>query len=636
MCGIAGLIRVDGEPVDPVDIQRMTDAIAHRGPDGEGQWLGDMIGLGHRRLAIIDLSEHAAQPMHSADGRYVLTYNGEVYNFPELRRDLERAGSVFTSHSDTEVVLEAVIRWGIDDAVKRFNGMFAFALWDRRERRLVLARDRFGIKPLYLWTSDRTLGFASESKAFLALPWFPAVLDRLGVAEYLTFQNILTDRTFLEGVTVFPPGHWAELCIGDGERTLRRHQYWDITYTDDAHERMTSGEAAEGLRAALDSAVGRQLTADVEVGAYLSGGLDSGGVVALASRRVDRMKTFTCGFDLTDTQAHEAGVDERRQAEMVARELGTEQYEVVIGPRELREALPRVVAHMDEPRVGQSYPNLYAAKLASRFVKVALAGTGGDEILGGYPWRYPPVGLAPAAARDWHFDRWQRLLSPDEVLALLRPLGLTRDEFDPRAIHAALFDRARNAVHAERTDPWTATAMYFEAKTFLPGLLDVEDRLSMAFGLEARVPFLDNEVVDFAGNLPRSWLVSGRKAEQSTLAPPSLNAGKALLRAGLAGLLPEDILTATKQGFSAPDGSWFATTNRDFLADRVSAADRRLMDADISRQLVARHIDGTRQSRLLMWSLLVLAEWPKAHRCMLPTGDPVGAATPFPVGRVPA
>ena len=381
MCGIAGLIHLDATPMSPVVLQRMTDAIAHRGPDGQGHWIEGNVGLGHRRLAIIDLSPAGHQPMVNADHRYVLSYNGEVYNFRELRTELEALGYWFRSASDSEVVLNALAAWGTA-ALQRFNGMFALALWDRRERRLLLARDRYGIKPLYFAQQGQMFAFGSEQKAILAVPGIERRLDKPALLEYFTFQNFFTDHTLLEDLRILPAGHHAVLDLNEERPRLKLTRYWDFRFTEPAGQ-VDAREYREELDRLFQQAVNRQLVADVELGSYLSGGMDSGAITAVASRSYPYLKTFTCGFDLSSASGIELSFDERVKAEAMSARFKTEHYEMVLKAGDMERVLPRLAWHLEEPRVGQSYPNFYAAKLASKFVKVVLSGAGGDELFGG-------------------------------------------------------------------------------------------------------------------------------------------------------------------------------------------------------------------------------------------------------------
>lgn len=597
MCGIAGILRFDGAPVDCTDIKTMTHAIAHRGPDGEGQWCEGSIGLGHRRLAIIDLSEAAAQPMHSRDGRYVISYNGEVYNFRELRRELEKQGSRFFSQSDTEVVLEAVIRWGIDGAIRRFNGMFAFVIWDSHEREMILGRDRYGIKPLYLWQTRDLVAFASEPKAFRALSKFDARVDPVAVAEYFTFQNIISNRTFLIGVSVFPSGHYAIIRVGSNEpAAVHLHQYWDFSFME-PNAPATEEEYVEEAMRLIAQAVERQLVSDVEVGAYLSGGLDSGALVAMATQVRPCLKTFTIGFDLTAVDPSEMTFDERDRARDVARALGTTHVDSIVSPGDVRASIPMLAWHMEEPRVGQSYPNLHAAALARKFAKVVLSGTGGDEIFGGYPWRYQTGVTDFDALRRASFQVWNRGLSSDKVVQLLKPSGSSLQEADLREMHAETLSRGWRDGGSEYAS--LNAALYYEAKTFLPGLLAVEDRLSMAFGIEVRVPFLDNDLVDFAQNIPGFFrLGRGENASRTE------RSGKSLLRRAMQGVLPDPVVVAAKQGFAGPDSRWF----REDLSALIDYAAGNLPDDLLDPQVVGAALKASKsngpKARTLGWSLL--------------------------------
>ena len=316
MCGITGIINLDNSPVPLPVLQGMTDAIAHRGPDGEGHWIEGNVGLGHRRLSIIDLSAAGFQPMVSADHRYWLSYNGEVYNFRELRSELEAKGYWFRSQTDSEVVLNALAEWGTK-ALDRFNGMFAFALWDRKDRTLLLARDRYGIKPLYTSLQNNTFAFGSEQKAILAMPEFKRQVDKPALLEYFTFQNIFTDRTLLEDIKLLPAGYYATLDLKIEKPTLRRTQYWDYNFQEPT-QHASREEYQEELDRLFQQAVSRQLVSDVEIGSYLSGGMDSGSITAIAAKSFPYLKTFTCGFDLSSASGIELSFDEREKAEAMS------------------------------------------------------------------------------------------------------------------------------------------------------------------------------------------------------------------------------------------------------------------------------------------------------------------------------
>jgi len=387
MCGICGVINFKGEEVSPVLLRKMTDSVAHRGPDGEGWYRDKNVGLGHRRLAILDLSPAGNQPMITADGRYALSYNGEIYNHAEIRAELEALGHHFRSRTDSEVVLLSWVQWG-KQCVTRFNGMFAFAIWDSRDQILNLVRDRYGIKPLYYATTAGHFVFGSEQRPILEHPAIDRKLDKRALYEYFTFQNIFTDRTFNEDIKILPAGHILSISAQTGKASTE--QYWDFHFREPDGP-VDPREYEEELDRLLRQAVSRQLLSDVEIGSYLSGGMDSGTLTALASQELPYVKTFTCGFDLSSASGIELGFDERERAEAMSALFKTEHYEMVLKSGDMERAMTTVVTQLEEPRVGQSYPNYYVARLASKFVKVVLSGAGGDEIFGGYPWRYLPA-----------------------------------------------------------------------------------------------------------------------------------------------------------------------------------------------------------------------------------------------------
>jgi asparagine synthase (glutamine-hydrolysing) len=615
MCGITGLINLDGAPVSPEALRRMTDAVAHRGPDGEGHWIEGNVGIGHRRLAIIDLSPAGHQPMASADHRYLLSYNGEVYNFRELRAELEAKGYWFRSKTDSEVVLNALAEWGVE-ALNRFNGMFALALWDRRERRLLLARDRYGIKPLYVSHAGGRFAFGSEQKAIMALPGFSATVDRKALLEYFTFQNIFTDRTLIEGVELLPAGHYATLSLAAERPELERTQYWDFDFREP--ERPASEEEyREELDRLFRQAVTRQLVTDVELGSYLSGGMDSGSITSVAAGSFPYLKTFTCGFDLSSASGIELAFDERAKAEAMSYHFKTEHYEMVLKAGDMERAMEKLAWHLEEPRVGQSYPNYYAAQLASKFVKVVLSGAGGDELFGGYPWRYYRA-IVNDSFEDYvdkYYGFWQRLVGDGDLRQMFAPIRSDVEDVRTRDIFRDVFRHHEDAL--DNPEGYINHSLYFEAKTFLHGLLVVEDKLSMAHGLESRVPFLDNDLVDFAMRVPVRLKLNNlaevtRLNENEAGDKPArffqkTRDGKQILRDVMGRFIPEDVTKAEKQGFSAPDASWFKGESIDFVRGTLINNNARIydyLDAGTVHRLLNEHLSGANNRRLLIWSLL--------------------------------
>ena len=620
MCGIAGQLNFNKDPVSPVTLRRMTDALTHRGPDGEGHWIDENIGFGHRRLSIIDLSPAGNQPMKSSDHRYVLTYNGEIYNFRELRTELEAKGYWFRSQTDSEVVLNALAEWG-SDALLKFNGMFALAFWDRREKKLLLARDRYGIKPLYYFQNDKKLVFGSEQKAILEQPSFDRVINKKALLEYFTFQNIFTDQTLLKGIHLLQSGHYATIDLQRNDKSLKFTQYWDYNFRE-PNGSVDKQEYIEELDRLFQQAVSRQLVSDVELGSYLSGGMDSGSITAIAASNFPNLKTFTCGFDLSSASGLELAFDEREKAEAMSAKYKTEHYEMVLKAGDMERCLPKLAWHLEEPRVGQSYPNFYAAKLSSKFVKVVLSGAGGDELFGGYPWRYYR-GVGAKNFKDYidaYYSYWQRLIPNTEIAKVFAPVWDDVKDVWTRDIFEDVFSNHANSL--DKPEDFINHSLYFEAKTFLHGLFVLEDKLSMAHSLETRVPFMDNDLVDFAMQCPISLKLNNlgevvRLNENEIGRKPNTyfqrsNDGKQILRDMMSKYIPIDIIESKKQGFSSPDASWFKGESIDFIRKVIWGKSNKtydFFDREAIFSLVEEHLSGKQNRRLLIWSLLNFNEF---------------------------
>lgn len=658
MCGIAGVLRLGPEPIDPRRIRPMCDALAHRGPDDAGYalfrrggprtnetgyWVeftdqafihlnehlpgfeGEYarrefeqqqfdLALGHRRLSILDLSQLGHQPMATPDRALWTAFNGEIYNFRELREELVARGHVFRTRSDTEVLL-ALWRDGGADALERLDGMFAFALYDRVAGTLTLVRDRFGVKPLYWATAGDWLVFGSEPKALLASGLIEPRLDPASLAQYVTFQNLYGERVIFEGMNLLPPGRALRFRIG--QREPESWTFHDGTTGGPVDPGLEYEGASERVFLAFREAVRRQLVSDVPVGAYLSGGMDSGSIVAVAAQEIPRLTTFTGGFDLTNVSGIEQGFDERQLAEKLSYLMQTEHYDVVLHAGDMPAAMERLTWHVDDPRLGMCHQNWYVAKLASRFVKVCLAGAGGDELFGGYPWRYRPALDARSVDEfdERYFAYWHRLL-PREELGHLLADGL-RPHLDDCwvAFREILGEPGPSpAGEDDLSSRLLNRALRFEFRTFLHGFLMIEDRLSMAHSLESRVPFLDNALAALAWSLPSRFKVdlasSGRDEGHVETAD-----GKLVLRRAMEHLLPTSFTRQRKQGFSPPDENWYRGPSmgyvKEILLDGVTAR-RDWLDAKFAASRLEEHFRGERNHRLLIWSLLSL-EWLQRH-----------------------
>jgi asparagine synthase (glutamine-hydrolysing) len=642
MCGIAGLWSGARPPHDELAalVDRMRDAIAHRGPDGEGSWVDARrgIGLGHRRLAIQDLSPLGRQPMASHSDRYVLTFNGEVYNFLELRQQLEARGATFRGHSDTEVMLAAFEAWGIVPAVGRFVGMFAFALWDAEEQRLWLARDRLGIKPLYVARVGSALAFGSELKALLQVPGFPRQVDRSVLAAYLRYNCVPGRKAIWEGVTHLLPGTLLE--YRDPEREPVEHTFWSaeqIARAGLAEPWLGSeADALEQLEQTLSDAVRLRMLSDVPLGAFLSGGIDSSTVVALMQKQSSRpVRTFSIGY-------REAAYDESVHARAVAAHLGTDHTELYVSSQDALDVIPRLPELYDEPFSDSSQiPTHLVSKLARAHVTVALSGDGGDELFGGYnrhlwaPRLWRRLGQVPSPVRrvlgrslrsvpPWATDgllervgpalpRRLRLRVPGEKLHKLgRVLGSTSESALYRALCSHQDDPGRllegNVAEApsERAQlegdglSFSEAMMLLDLRTYLPDdILTKVDRASMAVALEARVPILDHRVVQLAWRLPLDMKIRD-------------GVTKWALRQVLYKHVPQALVDREKSGFGVPIDQWLRGPLRAWSEALLDAGRLRregYFRPEPVRTLWDQHLSGSHNHHHQLWDVLMFQAW---------------------------
>jgi asparagine synthase (glutamine-hydrolysing) len=557
--------------------------------------------------------------MVSQDERYVLTYNGEIYNYQQIRRELENLGVRFYSESDSEVLLNALIHWK-EKALIKFNGMFAFAMFDKMTSEIFLGRDRYGIKPIYYSLQDGYFSFGSEQKAITSQKNFNSKLDKEALIEYMTFQNIFTDKTLEKDIKLLPAGHYLKLDTR-GARDYSIIQYWDFHYSE-SQSTKSENEYVEELDRLFQQAVKRMHVSDVEIGSYLSGGIDSGSISAVAASMNPNLKTFTVGFDLSSASGIELGFDERDKAEAMSAQLKTEHYETVLKAGDMEKSLKSLVWHLEEPRVGQSYPNLFAAKLASKWVKVVLSGTGGDELFGGYPWRYFLSSDSNNFKEyvDGYYAYWQRLVDNKTLQRLTAPIAGEVSDVWTRDIFENVFKNHSNELKTPAD--FVNHSLYFESKTFLHSLFVVEDKLSMAFGLEARVPFMDNDLVDFAMQLPVNLKVKNldQKERLNENDPGNkkntyfnkTSDGKYLLRKTMRRHVSPEVSERPKQGFSSPDASWFRGDSIEFVKKTLCQPRNPLYElleyGEVQKKLQL-HFDGKENKRLLIWSLLYLSTY---------------------------
>lgn len=613
MCGIAGILNLNREPVSSEVLKKMTDIIRHRGPDSEGIWTDKFVGFGHRRLAIIDLSPLAYQPMKYEN--YAITYNGEVYNFQNLRMELESLGYQFHSRSDTEVILKAYAQWG-KECVQRFNGMFAFTIWDNSKKELFVARDRYGIKPLYYFLNENYFVFASEIKAILQHPAINTSVSVEALNEYFSFQNIFSDLTLFKNIKLLPAGSYLNIQLLKSSE-IQQKKYWDYNFTEENY--LSESEYIAELNRLFEQAVNRQLISDVEIGSYLSGGIDSGAITCLASKNFTELKTFTCGFDLSSASGLELAFDERQKAEFLSNRYKTEHYEIVLKAGDMERVMQELIWHIEDLRVGQSYPNYYVSRLASKFVKVVLSGAGGDELFAGYPWRYYRAVNNDCSENyiQKYYKYWQRLV-PDNIKQKFFTEKIYSGDFNKNT--ESIFKSIINGKEYFVKSPaeYINRSLYFEIKTFLHGLLVVEDKISMAHSLETRVPFLDNDLVDFAMKVPVKYklneLESAMQQNENDIQKiyAQTRDGKIILKKALSKYVPEDYVNGFKQGFSAPDASWFRGESIEYIKNFLFNKNSRIYDyiqADTARALMQEHFEGKTNRRLLIWSLLCFEWW---------------------------
>jgi asparagine synthase (glutamine-hydrolysing) len=641
MCGLTGFWRPRGFGADSdAQLRRMTHAIRHRGPDDDGHWMDPAAGiaLGHRRLSILDLSPEGHQPMHSAAGRYVIAFNGEIYNFAELRDELAAKGVRFRGRSDTEVLLEGIATWGLEEMLQRAAGMFALALWDRERRRLFLARDRFGEKPLYFGWQGDTLLFGSELKALRAHAAFNAPVDRVAVTNLMRFNYIPAPRSIYEGIGKLLPGHLAEL---DAERHVIARAYWSLA---EVAERGLSDplsgsprELADQLEERLRATIREQMVADVPLGALLSGGVDSTSVVALMQAESNRaVRTFTIGF-------REPGYNEAEHAMAVARHLGTEHTELYVSPDEARLVIPLLPTLYDEPFADSSQvPTFLVSQMARRDVTVALSGDGADELFGGYNryllgrriWsRVSPLPhrVRGALSRVVHAvpaARWQGMLGTmqavlpqgrrvahigDRIHKLADVLAVETDHQLYRSLISHWREPASlvlggsepagllDTVSAELPGAsFVERMMYVDARTYLPDDILVKvDRASMGVSLECRAPFLDHRVAELAWRMPLSAKVSNGQ-------------GKRVLRDVLYRHVPQSLVERPKMGFGVPIDTWLRGPLREWAADLLSP-ERLHRDGMFHEPSVTQkwreHQQGSRNWQYLLWDVLMYQAW---------------------------
>jgi asparagine synthase (glutamine-hydrolysing) len=617
MCGICGIVNFNAtEPVDRQVLQSMTSAQAHRGPDDHGYFVEQNVGLGHRRLSIIDLSG-GKQPMFNEDGSVVVVFNGEIYNYADLSSDLVSRGHRFTTRSDTETIVHAYEEYG-NDCMRDFRGMFAFAIWDRRRRRLTLVRDRLGIKPVYYYLGKEFIVFASEIKSLLQHPGVPREVDRQSVDLYLSLRYVPGPRTMFKGIFKLQPGHF----LTADENGVKIRKYWDLKYTSDRKIDL------DEFRHLLEESVRLRLISEVPLGVFLSGGLDSTAMLAMMSKfsEGERVKTFSVGYDTDGTADPE--IEEANEftfARQAAAHFGAEHHEFRLSADAFRDAIPTMIHHLDEPMADPTcIPLYFISKLARNHITVVLSGEGADETMAGYTFyrrmlsleklrgqigpfsaAFPKLAALPlgdsvraylrraGSSVESHYRGMVKGLSLETRLALT---GETRvEKCDQRLdeIFGSYFGRVSGATALNRM-------LYVDTKVWLPeDLLVKADKMTMATAVELRVPFLDHKLVEYIASLPDDAKIQG-------------NHGKWILRQVMGSSIPPSILHRTKKGFPMPAAAWFRSHLRDFVRDTLlapGAACRNYFNPKAIEEIVSRQEKGKFSGFQEIWSLLVFESW---------------------------
>ena len=635
MCGIAGIFTHMAGPDLEETVARMTDAMHLRGPDGRGVWVDaeNGVGFGHRRLAIIDLTETGHQPMSSLCGRFTITYNGEVYNAAELREELTAAGRSFRGHSDTEVIIEGCAVWGVEGTLSRLIGMFAIGLWDAKEKQVLLVRDRLGIKPLYWSFSNGTLIFGSELKALVQHPQFDRTINRDAVVSYLRYNCIPAPQTIYRAAEKLQTGCLLRLRAGASAVELQNYWSLDDVVKEGRESQLdiSDDEAVDQLEELLGDAVARRMISDVPLGAFLSGGVDSSAVAALMQKHsAAPVRTFSIGFDIP-------GYNEAQHAAAVAEHLGTDHTELYLSSQDARDVIPKLPAMYDEPFSDSSQiPTYLVSELTRRHVTVALSGDGGDELFAGYN-RYTQAelltkrlamtpravrGIAASGLKALTPATWDAVCARlpvlsrqaragDKIHKLAGVLASDPDDYykalvthweDPAAmVPGGVEQSTRLWQDARKAAPDTMERMqYLDTLTYLPDdILTKVDRASMAVSLEARVPILDHRVVAFAWRLPRRFKLRGGQS-------------KWILRQMLYRHVPKEMIERPKMGFGVPIDNWLRGPLRDWAEELLSvdALSRYgLVDPEAVRDKWAEHLSGKRNWQYLIWDVLMLQAW---------------------------
>lgn len=590
MCGIFGYFSIQNN-LDESNLERVFHSMNHRGPDmfGSSTFLGNKICLAHKRLSIIDQSDLAKQPMELDNGDLSIVFNGEIYNYLELiRDDISLIDVDLVSKSDTEILLHLYKFYGFT-FVKKLKGMWAFIIYDRSKSLVFMSRDRIGMKPLYYFWNEKELIVSSEIKSIISSGKYEVKMDFHALNEYLTFQNIISNRTLFEDVKILSAGHNMILDLKTMKLDLVK--YWDLELVETDNRSVTF--LKDEFRDILTNSVNRHLIGDAKIGLTLSGGLDSSSILALKKITKEKIETFTGYFDVLNKLKDEKSNNENEFAKKISEKFQSQHNELLISSKDVIGTIDELVWHLEDPRVGMSYTFLQLSKLVSTKVTVNLSGTGGDEILAGYPWRYEKiVDIDENQFNNKYYEIWQRVLKDDEKKIALKSnvLDLIDLNYPYNKFNEILSNDSSNANINK--------ALYFDFKTLLHGFLIVEDKLGMASSIETRFPFLDYDLIEFVRKLPVGMKFNNGRS-------------KFILRESLSDILPDYVLNAKKQGFTPPDFTWYANEILEDLKDLLLNEDskiNKLFNKSFVNKLFSDLKKGV-DNRSIVWALLFLEKW---------------------------
>lgn len=625
MCGLSFILDTKNNKINPSLINNMIADLDHRGPDGSGKFIEENYAFGHTRLSITDLTKNGEQPFFDYTKNYAIIYNGELYNTEALKQKLKSKNTIFKSSTDTEVLLYCLIHFG-EEIIKELNGMFVFIFLDKINKKLIIARDRYGIKPLYYSFFNNKLFFSSEIKPIINNQNFNKVANANSIVQYFTFQNIFTNDTFFEKVKIFPSASFSIINLDDinhlTDENLNIKEYWDFEFNE-VNKYKDLEDASNDFENIFSDVIERQSNSPVQIGSYLSGGVDSSLISLFLSKKINNLKTFSCGFKINNIDENQNVYDETLDAKYFAQKINSEHFTTFVNDGDMRQFVDDLVYTLEDPLLGQSYPNFIISKFASSKTKIINSGAGSDELFCGYPWRYiyPISKIKHDDYYDFYYKKWQRLTSNNNLKKLFKLNFANVEDANTKKI---MIDILKKENFDNDLSGYLNRSLYFELKTFLKGLLTIEDKISMRFGLETRLPFLDNDLVDLALKCPIKYKIKNTNniinLDENLLNKKSVyiqsgNESKLLLRNTLKKHSFINTSKKNKQGFTTPDIHWFKNNSKAYLYElffnKKDAPIFDFFERSVVQKTIEDHVNDKVNSRLLIWSFIVFNSWIK-------------------------